>query len=263
MSGLSGPAARASVMTLFSSAPQPSRTQTGFLGQHSAAVPPPKCSASFLGSLHFAVQQPHGPDGILNRRPQKLGAFAAHPGGIVDQTGLPVAEFRLPLAALAGLQAVLVIEFHQRTRRHQAIQQLREPAPQRGAILCQVLDQQIGQGIRRGSNPDIDAGLSGKLADQEDQGTQPELEASIGRAVILLDDRLVYLAQQHAGLQQVGRDFLEQEIRWYDRAGRIVGGVADSVVDNTQLGAKLTGRARAVDRPQSMLPEAPRTGSKG
>ena len=83
-----------------------------------------------------------------------------------------------------------------------------------------------------------------------------------GAAVAQLDDGLVDLAQQHAGLEQVGRLLLEQEVGRHHRAQRIVGGAADGVVDHAKLGAELAGRARPVDRPQGVLPETPADGQQ-
>ena len=53
MIGLSGPAARASAITLFSSAPQPSRIQTGVSWVVPWGGSAPKCNASLRGSLHW------------------------------------------------------------------------------------------------------------------------------------------------------------------------------------------------------------------
>jgi hypothetical protein len=140
------------------------------------------------------LEQLHRPDDILNRGTKELSTLAAHPRGIVDELGLQVSELRFPLAALPRLQTVLVVELHQRAGGDQLVQQFRQLAAQGGAVLRQILDQQICQGFRCGPNVDIDASLAGQLADEEDQGTQPRFQASIRCAVVQLGDGLVDLA---------------------------------------------------------------------
>ena len=123
------------------------------------------------GFLALAVEQLHGANRTLHRRAQQLGALAAHPGRIVDQLRLPVTELRLPLAALPGLQAVLVIELHERAGGDELIELLRQLTPQRCAVLGEIRHQEVGKYCRRGPNADVDAGLTGKFANQEDQCT--------------------------------------------------------------------------------------------
>ena len=168
MIGLSGPAARASAEdTLLVHTPaiaDPDRYLVGgALGRLDTEV-----QRELAGFLAPAVEQPHGSNRFLHRRPQQLGALAAHPGRIVDQLRLPVSELRFPLAALPGLKAVLVIELHQRAGGGELIEQLRQSTPQRCAVLGEVLHQEVGKHFRRGANADVDAGLTGELSNQED-----------------------------------------------------------------------------------------------
>ena len=79
---------------------------------------------------------------------------------------------------------------------------------------------------------------------------------AIGRAVILPYNSLVNFAEQYPGLEQVGGDLPEQEVRWNHRADRLLGGATYGVVDDAQLRAELARGARAVNRAQRMLPEA-------
>ena len=130
-------------------------------------------------------------------------------------------------------------------------------------VAGQVLDQQIRHRPHRRANADVGLGFTRELADQEHQRAEPGLQLSVGSAAFeLLDDGLVDLPEQHAGLEQVGRDLVEQEIRRHDRAHRIVGGAADGVVDDTELRAKLPGHTRMIDRAQRVLPEAPANGQQ-
>ena len=71
------------------------------------------------------------------------------------------------------------------------------------------------------------------------------------------------LPEQHTGLEQVGRDLVEQKVRRHHRAHRFIGGAPDSVVHDAKLRAKLTGHAGTVDRAQRVLPEAPSNGQQG
>ena len=222
----------------------------------------PEVQRELAGLLASSVRQPHGLDGLLHRGAEELAAPAAQGRRIVGQPGLPAAELGLPLAALPRLHAVLVVELHQRARFHQLVEERREPSAQGGPVTGQVLDQQVRERFGGGPHPDVGAGFSRELADQEHEGAETGLEIAVGSAVAQLDDGLVDLAQQHAGLQQVGRLLLEQEVGRHHGAHRFVGGAADGVVDHAKLGAQLARGPRPVDRAQGVLPEAPADGQQ-
>ena len=218
----------------------------------------PEVQRQLARFLARPVGEPQRPQRRLHRAAEQRGAHAAHGGGISGEPALPVAELRFPVAALAGLQAELPAELQQRAGGDQLVQERRQPAAQRRAVGRQVPHQQVGQRLRGGVHADVGPGVTRELADQEDQRAQPRLEEVVGRAAgALPDDRLVQLAQQHAGLLQTGRLFVEQEVGRHDAAERLAGGAADGVVDDAELGAELPGGAGAVDRAQRVLPEAP------
>ena len=204
------------------------------------------------------VGEPHRPQRRTHRAAEQRRAHAAHGGRISGEPPLPVAELRFPVAALAGLQAVLPAQLHQRAGGDQVVQERRQPAAQRRAVGRQVPHQQVGQRLRGGVHADVGPGLARELADQEDQRAQPRLEeVVVSAAGALPDDGLVQLAQQHAGLLQARRLLVEQEVGRHHAAQRLAGGAADGIVDDAELGAELAGGAGAVDRAQRVLPEAP------
>ena len=74
--------------------------------------------------------------------------------------------------------------------------------------------------------------------------------------LLLLADDLVYLAQQHAGLQHVGGQLAVHEVRRHHRAQRLLGHMAHGLEDDLQLRAQLARRAGPVHRAEHPLPEA-------
>ena len=188
--------------------------------------------------------------------PQPLGAFAADAGDVPPQPIAAIAELLLPIAALPGLQAVFVAQLHQAADVHQLFQERRQAAAQGNAVLRQVLHQQISQHAQVGAQAGIHAGVSGQLADEEHQGARAGLELAIRGSVVLPQDGLVDFAQQFAGIEQVGGQLAEQEIRRHHCAEGMVGVGADGLIDDAQLGAQLPGGAGSVHGPQSLLPKA-------
>ena len=203
------------------------------------------------------MHQPYGLHRFLHRGAEELAAPAAHAGQVVGKLALPVAELGFPFAALPRLQAVLLFELHQRARLHQLVEERRELSAQGGPVPGKVFHQQVRQGLGGGAHPDVGAGLARELADQEHEGAEPGLEVAAGSPVPQLDDGLVKFAQQHAGVQQIGLQFFEQEIRRHHRTERSVGRAPDGFVDDLKLGAQLARHAGAVDGAQGVLPEAP------
>ncbi len=213
--------------------------------------------------LAVSLLESYRPHRLLHCGAKELSTFAAHARKIVCESALPIAELGLPVAALSCLQTVLVVELHQRARVHQLLQERRQLAAQDGAVLGQVFHQQVRQRVGIGAHADIDTGFAREFADQEHQSTQPRLELTIGRSVIALpDNSLVKLAEQHAGLQQVGRYLVEQEVGRYHRTHRIICGVADGVVNDAKLCTELTRRSCTIYRPQRVLPESPANGQQ-
>ena len=199
----------------------------------------------------------------MHRLAEEGGALGRHACDVVREPASPVAELGFPIAAFSGLQAVLVVELQQRARVHQLVEERGQAASQRRPVIGQVLDQQIRQCPHVPTYADVGSGFPRELADQEHQGAEPRLQRSLGCGVFaLLDDRLVDLPEQHAGLEQVGRDLVEQEIRRHYSSYWIVSGSADGVVDDAKLRAKLAGHARAVDCAQRVFPEAPANGQQ-
>ena len=208
--------------------------------------------------LARSMGQPRGTHYLVHHVVEERSALGCHARDVVREPALPVAELGFPIAAFPGLQAVLVVELQQRARVHELVQERWQASSKRRPVTGQVLDQQIRQCLRVCTYADVGPRFARELADKEHKGAEPRFQRSLRRGdVALLDDCLVDLPEQHAGLKQVGRDLVEQEIRRYHRAHGLVSGASDGVVDDAKLRAKLAGHAGAVDCAQCVFPEAP------
>ena len=125
------------------------------------------------------------------------------------------------------------------------------------AVVRQVGNQQVGQHLRSSADADVGHGLARELADQENQAAKPLGEPAVVGLVVEIADRLVDLAQQDAGSQQVRVKLAEDEVRGDDGAERRLGRLPDGFMDDLELCAKLAGRAGHVHRAKHVLPEPP------
>ena len=209
--------------------------------------------AGFLG---VAVEDLDAGQRSLDGLAQPFGTLDAHGGRVVDHPVATGSELGFPVAAFLRLQAVLVVQLHQRAGVHQFGQERRQAAAQGGAVACQVLHQQVGQHLWIGANPAVHAGVAGQLADQEHQRAQARFQDAVVAAVVQADDGLVDFAQQGTGVEQIGGELIKQKIRRHHGAERLVRCLADGLVDDSQLRTQLAGRSSAVHGAQSLFPEA-------
>ena len=202
-----------------------------------------------------AVEQSNTAGRRLDCLPEKLCSLGAHAGRVVRKPLPSIAELRLPVAALAGLQTVLVVQPQQHARLHESVQEAGQSTTQFGTVCGQVPYEQVGQRLVGSADTDVGARLPRELADEENECARPGTEPTVVRAVLLILDGLVELAKQHAGLEQVGCDLVEQKIRRHDGPQRIACRAANGVVDDAELRSELPDRTRPIDGAQSMLPE--------
>ena len=78
--------------------------------------------------LARSVGQPGGTHHLVDRLAEKRSALGRHARAIVREPASAISELGLPVAALPGLQAVLVAELHQRAGVHQFVEEHRQAA---------------------------------------------------------------------------------------------------------------------------------------
>ena len=100
---------------------------------------------------------------------EQVGSLGGQGRVVVQQPGQAVAVVLVPVRALAGLEAVLVVHLHKLARLHQPGEQVGNLLAELSPAFLQVLHQQVGQGFRRGANALVHAGVAGQLVDEEDQ----------------------------------------------------------------------------------------------
>ena len=198
------------------------------------------------------------PSALSTACDEPLVAELVHAAGVVADGGEAAAVVLLPLGALLGLEPVLVVDAHEPALGHELVEQLGDALAELGAVVGEVLDEEVGEERGGGPQPGLAAdGAARDLGDEEDQRADPGLQLAVGALGAQAADELVDLLEQHAALQHARRLLLVDEVAADDVADRIARrrrAAASWTI--LQLGAQHAGLAGAVDRAQGQLPEA-------
>ena len=189
-------------------------------------------------------------------RLEQLGPFAGQLAGIAQQLVVGLLVGLVPLAAFAGLHAVFIFDPHDGPGLNQLVQQCRDLLAEFGTAAGQIRHEQVGERLGVGSNPRVRRTLVRQLPDEKGQGTKPVAQFAIV-FLSLAGDGFRDFLEQHARLQHLGLDVLEQKGCGHDVAERQVGGLFHGVVDNPQLRAKLGPRPGLVHGAQNAFPKPP------
>ena len=109
-----------------------------------------------------------------------------------------VAEFAVPLAALAGLEPVFVAHRHEDTLVGEALQRGFNLGAELAVVGGQIVHKQVGDVVLVGADTGIETVVALQLADEEDKAADPAGEIALVLAD--LDDALVALTEEHAGV---------------------------------------------------------------
>ena len=134
-------------------------------------------------------------DALTACHAQQVSALRSEACIVMQKGGESVAPIRLPGAALAGLQTILVIHLEQRAGLNKPFEQLGDVHPQLGATGFEILHEQVSQRLRGSSQADVGPILLRQLADQENQGAEPRPQIPFRGAVPLLLEQLMDLAE--------------------------------------------------------------------
>lgn len=114
-------------------------------------------------------------------------------------------------------------------------------------------ERMVGQRARVGADSQVHRVLAGQLADQEGDPAQIPAEHAFVRTVVEFGDASGDLVEQHARVDQVGRQGTEEIACGNDRPQAPVGDPLQGIVKDAQLRTKLA--VRACDRSEAGLPE--------
>ena len=238
---------------------------------HGPAVPNPQRDAlavagrrrlvtrddDLAGLLRGALQDLHRADDAVGLGVDLLVTADLDVGVVVGELALAAPELGVPLGALLGLETVLVTDLHQRAARCQLLEQRLDGAAQLAVVGEQVVDEQVGDVLLRGTHADVGACLARQPADEEHEPADPPRElALVGSVLREIDDPLVDLAKEHTRVDHLRGERLEQVIARNGRTETTVGEPRDGVVDDAELRAELAVRSGRVDRAEAVLPEA-------
>src|ERR1700728_2116287 len=107
--------------------------------------------------------------------------------------------------------------------------------------------------ILGGSNADVCSRFARQFADQKHQAADTLCKGPVGTTN--LNDALINLAQQHAGVDHFRSERIEQFISRHESAQGLVRELSDCVVDNAKLRAQLTAGPGRIDLSKAVLPE--------
>ena len=181
--------------------------------------------------------------------------------GIVAQAGLSIAELPIPFGALAGLEAVFLADAHQDAVVGKLPERRIDRTAEFNIVGGKVVDDQIGEMALGRPDAGIRPRIPSQPADQEDQPADAARKRALG--LVDPDDPLVDFAQQHTGIDHLGRERVEQFVSGDHRAERPGGQLAQGVMDDTQLRAQLAVGAGGVDLAETFLPESPTNRQQG
>ena len=171
------------------------------------ARPGPSGWSILRGVLLAAVGELESAERRVDGRDEPLAAELVHPGGVVADGGEPAPVVLLPLGALFGLEPVLVVDAHEPALGDERVEQLGHALAELGAVVGEVLDEEVGEERRGGAQPGLAAErAAGNLRDQEDRARRSGPSARRRRPRSQAADELVDLLEQHAALQHADGD---------------------------------------------------------
>src|SRR5690606_25763480 len=185
---------------------------------------------------------------------EEVDALLRDPLRVAHDAAELAAVLVVPGAALARLEAVLVAHPHDLAVLLQGSEQRRDVLAELRAAGLEVLHEQVRQGVGRSADAEVGPCFPRQLADQVGEAAEPSLQLVSLRSALEAPDVVVDLAREHARLQEVRRDLMEDEVAGDHGAERVIRGGSCSFVDDLELVAELAGGAALIDGPERALP---------